>query len=211
VDSGRRRHPKSHGAKQHLPTGDGFVNPYPQMSAVEARVHLELERRKIPFSWRLFDGLDAPQLSAVLPDYAPEFTLREYRIVIVVSGNFFGTLPGVIDRTALASALLEADHWKLVVLFESDILNEGIDKLLDRELPELAKPTVTGPPRPNPYAKFMLDVMNRRRLVLSSVALARKKFTLKESNAPDRRSESRRKRRRAAGREGGRKRRPRNL
>lgn len=151
-----------------------WQNPYPHMSSIEAMVHLELERREVPFSWRYFDG-DAIHFKALMPSFAPEFTLREYRVVILIIGNFFGALPGVIDSNSLAASLLEADGWKVVILFEGDI-RKDVKALIDKELPQLVSPTVKGEPRPNPYGN--VDLMKGRREALRGQALARAKFAL---------------------------------
>lgn len=142
-----------------------FYNPYPWMSDAEAMVHLELEKRNVPFSWRWFDG-DAPNFTELLKgQYYPEFTLKEYRIVIVVQGNYFSTLPGVLDKTALAQVTLQADGWKFYVLWENDI-KAGVADLIDRTIPELVHPAIQGPPRPNPYGvpNFM---QTRKRLLVN--------------------------------------------
>lgn len=119
------------------------------MSVPEAKVYQELERRNIPFSWRFFDG-DALNTQYLIPDWHPEFTLREYKICITVLGGFFGQLPGVLDRIALASVLLAEDGWKLAILYEQDI-NNGVAAALDKELPELVAPAIQGPLRPRPF------------------------------------------------------------
>lgn len=167
-----------------------FINPYPWMSAPEAMVHLELETRDVPFSWRHFDG-EAPHLTMLLPDYHPEFTLREYKLVIVVQGNFWGILPGVIDREALASALLEADGWRMVVLTENDIRGD-INGTFARQLPELIEPVVKGEHRPNPFG--VPAYMEERRIMLRAAAAARRKFAL-EGGGRDRTADSKRGRR----------------
>jgi len=82
-----------------------FVNPYPQMSEPEARVFLFLKGLGVPFSWRQFDGKAyAPQFSEFMPSFVPEFTLTEYRIVILTIGSYWGTLPGILDNNGLAAA-----------------------------------------------------------------------------------------------------------
>jgi len=132
-----------------------FSNPYPWMSAVEAMVHLALEAHKVPFSWRFFDG-EAPTFQQLLVNtgYQPEFTLREYKLVILVTGGFYGTLPGVLDKTALAQVCLEEDGWKVVNLFDQDIRTVGAWNLLLKEMPNLG--SITGPLRPNPYGRPVL-------------------------------------------------------
>lgn len=127
-----------------------FINPYPWMSSIEAMVHLALEEHKIPFSWRWFDG-QAPDFTQLLTNqgFQPEFTLREYNTVIMVEGGYFGTLPGVLDKVALAQVTLEADGWKVIILWDQDIRTFGAWELLLKAMPNLG--TITGPPRPNPY------------------------------------------------------------
>lgn len=149
-----------------------FQNPYPYMSEPEAMVHLELEHRHVPFSWRFFDA-DSAQLKELMPDWSPEFTLREYHIAILVIGNFFGTLPSVVDKNALGKVLLESEGWTVAVLYENDI-RAGAGKLLDKELPALRNPAVVGEQRPNPYG--IPQFMAARRAQLAGLALARRKF-----------------------------------
>src|SRR5690606_35314459 len=105
---GRERFSKKRKNRAYVKTG--FVNPYPWMSSTEARVHLWLEYRQVPFSWRWFDGY-SPNLSYLMPDFHPEFTLKEYKVVILVIGTFWGTVPGILDRNALAQVLLEEEGW----------------------------------------------------------------------------------------------------
>lgn len=156
-DFGRKRNAKA----QRLSRPElRFTNPYPWMSSIEAMVHLALESHYIPFSWRFFDG-QAPTFTQLMTNqgYQPEFTLREYRTVVLVQGAFFGSLPGVLDNVSLAKVLLEADLWKVVILWESDIRTVGAWELLRREIPMLG--AITGPPRANPYGQP--DLMSRSR------------------------------------------------
>jgi len=148
------------------------------MSTIEAMVHLDLERRQVPFSWRYFDG-EAVHFKTLMPSFAPEFTLREYKVVILIIGDFWGTLPGVLDSNALAMTLLEADGWKVVTFYEADI-RRGVKELIDKELPELVGPVIRGEPRPNPYGN--VDLMATRRANLSGQALARARFALEPSS-----------------------------
>lgn len=154
-----------------------FINPYPWMASAEAMIHRALEQRNIPFSWRYFDG-ESPWLEELMPDYAPEFTLREHRLVIVVVGAYFGTLPGVIDRQALAQAALEEDGWKVVTLLANDIENKGPNVVLREHLPELQSPVALGEPRESPYERptYFQDLRER----LAALALRRSRFALEE-------------------------------
>lgn len=144
------------------------------MSEPEAMVHLELERREIPFSWRNFDGASAHR-EAFIPEFHPEFTLKEYKIVIVVIGGFFGTLPNILDQTALGISALEADGWKCATWSEGEI-RSGVTLLMDGDLPQLKAPAVKGPPRTLVWG--IPDFMAKRRLQLTGQALIRKKFKL---------------------------------
>lgn len=165
------------------------------MSDPEAMVHLELERREVPFSWRYFDASldEAPHVKELIPDFAPEFTLREYRIVIMVETAFFASLPGVLDRSALAAALLEEDGWKAVILWEADI-RKDVEGLLSRTFPALRNPTIKGKPKPNPYGKpstlFTFRLQARHR------AFARSKPKLEDTVANNRRRRGRSRHRR---------------
>lgn len=174
-----------------------FVNPYPWMSSIEAMVHLELERRNVPFSWRYFDSKDlSPHIAHLMPDFAPEFTLREYKTAILIIGAFFGDLPGVIDKNALAIACLEADGWKAVTFFEAEI-RAGVRDLIDRRIPALVSPHVRGQPKPNPYG--YPDYMERRRRYIAGLGLLKKKFKLDKQEEPDDRRRNRRRLRRLRG------------
>jgi len=153
-----------------------FRNPYPWMSQVEAMVHLELERRNVPFSWRYFDG-DSVNMRTLMPDFAPEFTLREYKLVILIIGSFWGTLPGVLDVNALATSLLEFDGWNVVTLYETEI-RQNVGRALDLKAPMLTNPAIKGPRRPNPYGN--VDLMKTRRENLRQQALSRQQFKLED-------------------------------
>lgn len=139
------------GGRIRRPPRDLFINPYPWMSAPEAMVQLELERHGVPFSWRFFDGDPAPNFRELLvkDGFHPEFTLREHKAIIMVQGNFFGTLPGVLDKVALAQVAAEEDGWVAVILFETDIRAGRTWKMLQEKIPGLG--SIKGPPRPNPY------------------------------------------------------------
>lgn len=161
-----------------------FVNPYPWMSEVEAMVHLELEKRGVPFSWRYFDAFElAPNLALLMPDFAPEFTLKEYKYAILIIGEFFGTLPTVLDRNAFAQVLLEEDGWTVAILFEAEIRND-VAKALDEKLPNLVGAVIKGPQRPNPYGTP--DFMAKRRIQLAGQALAKALFKLDPDKQPER-------------------------
>lgn len=170
-DLGRKRYSKA--AKNLRFARFGFVNPFPWMSDPEAMVHLFLEEQGIPFSWRYFDG-DSPTRTLLIPDFHPEFTLREYKTVICIIGGFFGDLPGVADRVALGQAALEADGWKVVIWFEHEIRAAPVSELARRDLPVLLNPTTKGPLRPNPYG--IPTFMAERRQRLSGLALLKAIF-----------------------------------
>lgn len=143
-------------------------------------MHLELERRQVPFSWRYFDAFDqAPTLMGLMPDFAPEFTLREYRMVILVIGGFWGTLPGIIDKNALAEVLLEEDGWTVLALNEFDI-RANVKLLLD--VGALAAAAIKGPIRVNPYG--VPTFMAQRRANLRSQSLGRAKFDVGTATSP---------------------------
>lgn len=184
---------------------DLFHNPFAYMSTPEAMVKLQLDKLRVPYSWRFFDG-DAPVVQQIIPDFAPEFTLREYRVVIVVLGGFFGTIPGVLDKTALAQVALEQDGWKMAILFQVDILRDPY-QAITTALPELRHPIFTGGERANPLgaADILLERFNKRRDALRGFALHRSKFKTagQEGTARQRRknaiSRNRRRRRRGRG------------
>lgn len=152
-----------------------FINPYSWESQPEARVQLELEARHLKFAYRYFQG-DAPITKQLIPDFNPEFTLPDYKVVIMVQGSgFFGQLPGVLDKTALASVLLEKDGWKAVIWTEEAIRQDGVATLMDRELPQLRNATLTGPEIVSPYGHPL--TMETRRRFLRGLALLRALFT----------------------------------
>lgn len=171
AEVGRKRHDRSYKNRVQRARLE-FHNPYPWMSEPEAMVHLELERRQVPFSWRNFDGVSAHR-EAFIPEFHPEFTLKEYNIVIVVIGGFFGTLPSVLDQTALGVSALEADNWKCATWSEGEI-RSGVELLMDHDLPELKGAPIKGPARALAFG--IPDFMAKRRLQLTGQALIRKKF-----------------------------------
>lgn len=107
-----------------------FVNPYSNMPAAEARIYLALSQRRIPFAWRWFDG-SSVFLRTLLPGWVPEFTIRGAKTIILIHGAFFGNVPSVIDRNALAKAVLEREGWKVIILHEYDILAKGADRIVE--------------------------------------------------------------------------------
>jgi hypothetical protein len=129
------------------------------MSEPEARVFLFLKGLGVPFSWREFDGKSqAPQFVEFMPAYVPEFTLTEYKIVILVIGSYWGTLPGILDNALIAQVLLEADGWKVAALREQEIRND-VGKAIFGALPQLAGATIKGSPKnfPESYDKKYLE------------------------------------------------------
>ena len=151
-----------------------FVNPYPQMSEPEARVFMFLKGLGVPFSWRQFDGqAQAPQFTQYMPSYVPEFTLTEYKIVILVIGSYWGTLPGILDFALTAQLFLEADGWKVAALNEQEISNDVAKAIFDA-LPQLATPIIRGGPKnlPEDYDKAYIE---RRRQYAKSIGMRRRK------------------------------------
>jgi hypothetical protein len=161
-----------------------FVNPYPWMSDIEARVHLYLEDKQVPFSWRYMNVPDSeiPHLRMLMPAYHAEFTLKDYKIAIVVMGNFYGTLPGVLDKHALAQVALEEDGWKCALLWE-DELRIDIHSTMHRELPELQNPHIRGGPAENPWG-LRPTYMDTRRGWLKAFNLRKKRFIKPTDNDP---------------------------
>ena len=149
------------------------------MSEIEAMVHLDLEARRVPFSWRYFDG-NSVTLKTLAPDFNPEFTLKDFKLVILIIGNFWGTLPSILDVNALAQVALENDGWKVVSLFEDEI-RKDVHQLIDRKLPELVNPAITGPPVVNPYG--VPDFMSKRRQQLAGQGLRRAQFKQEETQS----------------------------
>ena len=166
---GRVRRPRGGTAETYK-----FVNPYPEMSEAEARVFIFLKQLGVPFSWRWFDGdAQAPQYSTIVKPYGiPEFTLTEYRMAILVQGAYWGGMPGVLDLSAAIKTWLEADGWKVAVLYDADIIND-VQKALLKELPALGFGSIQGGPKNMPTAydkKYNL----RRRLFAATQGFNRR-------------------------------------
>lgn len=154
-----------------------YLNPYSWESNPESRVQLELEARHIAFAYRYFQG-DAPTVHKLIPDFNPEFTLPDYKVVIMIQGRgFFGTLPGVIDKSALAQVLLQHDGWQSVIWSEDAIRQDGVASLMDHELPQLRNAVLQGPEIVSPYGHPL--TMETRRLYLRGLALLRAIFSPK--------------------------------
>lgn len=156
------------------------------MPSSDARVYIALQQRRVPFSYRFFNTYN-PYLQALIPDWAPEFTLKDYKVVIVVLGSFFGGIPAMIDRTSLAKAILEKDGWKFFIWSEFDV-SQDVDKLLS-SVPELRKPRVTGPVYRNPLGQP--DVMAafrrltaRRHYYVSASAVGLTRSRRRQSHVP---------------------------
>jgi len=145
---GARETNRTRGARNDV----SFTNPYPWMSSIEAMVHLALEEHNVPFSWRYFNG-ESPQFQQLLGNqgYQPEFTLKDYRTVILITSEFWGVLPGVLDKVALATVTLQADGWTVVNLYGGEIRTTGAWNLLTKSIPNLG--TIQGKPYVNPYGR----------------------------------------------------------
>jgi G:T-mismatch repair DNA endonuclease (very short patch repair protein) len=170
--------------KSQRPKAYQFINPYPQMSEPEARVFLFLQGLGVPFSWREFDGkTQAPQFTALMPSYVPEFTLTEYKIVILVVGSYWGSIPGILENTLIAQVLLEQDGWKVGLLQEQDIRTD-VAKAVLAQLPQLNTPVIRGGPKnfPESYDKAYME---RRRQNAKSIGFRMKKPFSEDANWDD--------------------------
>jgi hypothetical protein len=192
-------------AQNRVNVATGFQNPYSYMSDPEAMVKLLLDNLRVPYSWRYFDAApeEAPTLRYLIPDFAPEFTLREYKLVIIVVGGFYGTLPGVLDKTALAMVALEQDGWRGVMLLDAEI-RRNVREALVSKVPELAVPAITGGERENPYGAK--ELMTERLKRLGGYGLKKRHFIKQDRSTdtrrnsdPDRRRNRLRRRRRQRG------------
>jgi hypothetical protein len=140
------------------------------MSWPDAVVHKELELRGVPFSYRYFKPEWSPVLKIVLPDFHPEFTLPNYKIVILILGTFWGGIPGLIDRNALAKVILEGEGWKVVTWNEIDIRTR-VQQLFINDLPQLNAAAIRGPMIVSPYAtvnyiaRFLAIIGKKRKLI----------------------------------------------
>lgn len=180
LGNGRRRTRRKRPTTYRLGNRNAFfTNPYPNMSTIEAMVHVKLEQLRVPFSWRYFDG-DSPGIRELMPAFAPEFTLREFKVVILILGNFFGNIPGVLDTAALAAAILEREGWKVKFFYEDEIRRD-LDGTIARELPELINSAIKGPHRPNPYSP---DLMARYRQNIGANRLAGSRGAMGEGGPP---------------------------
>lgn len=181
-DQGRERNSRRRKWRRPLPKPE-FINPYPHMSSIEARVHLWLESLGVPFSWRYFDGV-APNFQELLPDYPPEFTLKEYKVVILILSNYTGALPGVVDKLTTAAALLDFDGWTPIIINEPEVVTGRYKSVVYEKAPALLTPTFQGPPRPNPYGtpNFMAGL----RAALSALGLRRRTFFDPDRQEPTR-------------------------
>lgn len=126
------------------------------MSLPDALVHMELERQNLPFSYRYFKTEWCPGLVELFREqpnpWTPEFTLPQYKTVIIIIGFYFGSIPGIIDANALGKVFLESQGWKVVIWFQNEIEGSpGPTGLLARDLPNLLKGKIHGPPIANPY------------------------------------------------------------
>lgn len=170
-----------------------FLNPFTYMSSDEARVTLELYNRNVPFTYRWFDdGGTAPTVHKLIPDFAPEFTMSEYKTVIMVQGTFWGTLTGVLDQEALAKVLLEHDGWKCIILFDVDIVH-NLKSTLDKEFPASVHPLITGGEKPSPFApphwmftrRQFLRGMSMLRQFSNSLPTARRRGSIQKNGKVD--------------------------
>jgi hypothetical protein len=153
-----------------------FVNPFPQMSEPEARVYLYLVSLGVPFSWRNFDGDSlAPSFATIAkPFITPEFTLTEYKVVIMVLGQYWGGLPAVVNTVSLAEVTLEADGWKVATLLEDEIKRD-VERAIFDKLPGVNLGSIKGEPKTQvtSYDKFYVQ---RRKEYARAAGFQRRKF-----------------------------------
>lgn len=154
----RRRYDKGPGVKVRREFT--FVNPWPWMPGTDARVQLKLLQLQVPFSYRYFNS-ELDILTDLLPGWQPEFTLRDYKTVIVVIGAFFGGIPSVVAENQLARVVLEGQGWRWVELQQGDI-ERDLDGALKGKIPGLAKGK-RGLPYINPYAAEVKTQMDAYR------------------------------------------------
>ena len=168
---------KNQGGTYETPKNVSFVNPYFYMSSIDARIAEYLLEIGVAFAYDYFDqagGPAAPHMKVLLPNFAPPFTLPDYRVVIMVQSDFWGSLPGVINQNALAEALLQTDGWKAVVWTSAEIQGfPGVASLFQRDLPEVVTGPFKGQEVPSPYGRP--NTWNRRRSILRGLGLIRSK------------------------------------
>lgn len=158
-----------------------FVNPFPQMSEPEARVYLFLVGLGVPFSWRYFDGdAIAPNfVTYVKPYYVPEFTLTEYKVVIMVTSQYWGglsssSLPGIVHMDSFAAAALEEDGWKVAMLNDFEIKND-VQKAVFNALPGVSFGSIKGESK-TPVSSYDKAYIQRRREFASTLSFRKRIF-----------------------------------
>jgi hypothetical protein len=154
-----RRRYKSRGGARAQERLD-FINPWPNLPSTDARVMIRLNQMRVPYSYRYFNA-DNPYIKTLLPGWAPEFTLKDYKLVILVVGSFFGNIPSVISQNALATVILQQEGWKVLTWHEVDIVSR-LDWLFAQE-PKLRNPVKLGPPYKNPFEASLPNIMEQFR------------------------------------------------
>jgi hypothetical protein len=159
------------------------------MSEPEARVFLFLRGLGVPFSWRQFDGQSqAPTFMSVMQsqNFVPEFTLTEYKIIILVIGDYYGSIPGILNTAGLAQACFENDGWKVAALWQTEIIND-VGKAIFSKLPILATPSIKGGPK-NFAESYDKKYLERVRQFARGNAFKRRKYFTKDKIWVDRTS-----------------------
>lgn len=116
----------------------------------------------------------------MIPDYSPEFVLPYEKIAIILLGNYIGNIPSIIDRNALAYAILKQEHWTVVIWHENDILQVGVGNLFAKDLPALANAKMHGTEIVSPYGlptfmqKLKQAAAGKRKLIQTSRTTRRK-------------------------------------
>lgn len=152
-------------------------SPYPWMNYPESIVQDYLIRKGVPFIWHGFQG-DAVNFLALMPGYAPTFTLPDYKIALFVIHPFFGNIPTVLDQAALALTLLQVDGWTSIALYDTDIMSGEIAQVIERQVPALRSPAKLGPEIPNPYGDVAVLAKKRSAKFTAKHRHFRQRFAL---------------------------------
>lgn len=163
----RRRYKTRGGARGQ--TRLDFINPFPNIPSTDARVMIRLNQLGVPYSYRYFNA-DNAYIKELLPGWAPEFTLKDYKLVILVIGTFFGQIPAVISQNSLGKVILEQAGWKVLEWHQVDI-ESRLDFLFAQAPNGLGIARIKGPPYRNPFAASLPNIMKNFYLMRSKASV----------------------------------------
>jgi very-short-patch-repair endonuclease len=108
----------------------------------EKMVFAELIRRQINFKFTVYLG-DLKVTPGIYERYRPDFVLIDFNLIIEVAGVYWHSRPGSYEHDAVRAALLEAEGYKVYVVTDTQLLNEGAAATLAK-IPEIAGATIHG-------------------------------------------------------------------